>query len=317
MMKILVTDASTVTNGDIDLTVLKKFGELTLRERTSQEELIPLLADCDILLCNKTQMGKREMDAAPNLKYIGLFATGYNNIDTAYAREKGITVCNAGSYSTNAVCQQVFAYILDRAARVRDFDGFVKDGGWMNSPTFSAFVYPSFELDGKTLGIIGYGSIGKAVANVALAFGMRVLVFTRTPREDSRVSFVDLDVLLAESDFVSVHCPLTNESAGMFDYAAFKKMKKTATFINTSRGGTVVEADLRRALDEGVIAFAAVDVLTTEPMSRDCALYGAKNILFTPHVAWAPIETRKRVLDIVSACVEGFINGNPINVVNK
>ena len=316
-MKILVTDASTVTNGDIDLTVLAKFGELTLRERTTPEELIPLLADCDILLCNKTQMGKREMDAAPNLKYIGLFATGYNNIDTAYARERGITVCNAGSYSTNAVCQQVFAYILDRAARVRDFDGFVKEGGWMNSPTFSAFVYPSFELDGKTLGIVGYGSIGRAVANVALAFGMRVLAFTRTPREDSRVTFVDFDTLLAESDFVSVHCPLTNESAGMFDYTAFKKMKSSATFINTSRGGTVVEADLRRALDEGIIAFAAVDVLTTEPMSRDCALYGAKNILFTPHVAWAPLETRKRVLDIVSACVEGFINGNPINVVNK
>ncbi len=315
-MKILVTDASTVTNGDIDLSVLAKFGELTLRERTSQEELIPLLADCDILLCNKTQIGKKELDAAPRLKYIGLFATGYNNIDTVYARERGITVCNAGSYSTNAVCQQVFAYILDRAARVRDFDGFVKNGGWMNSPTFSAFVYPSFELDGKVLGIIGYGSIGRAVANTALAFGMRVLVYTRTPKEDGRVTFADLDTLLAQSDFVSVHCPLTPESAGMFDYAAFKKMKKTATFINTSRGGTVVEADLRRALDEGVIAFAAVDVLTSEPMSRDCPLYGAKNILFTPHVAWAPIETRKRVLDIVSSCVEGFFNGKPINVVN-
>ena len=316
MMKILVTDASTVTNGDIDLSVLANLGELTVRERTSPEELIPLLADCDILLCNKTQIGKREMDAAPDLKYIGLFATGYNNIDTAYARERGITVCNAGSYSTNAVCQQVFAYILDRAARVRDFDGFVKEGGWMNSPTFSAFVYPSFELDGKTLGIVGYGSIGRAVANTALAFGMRVLVYTRTPKEDSRVTFADLDTLLAESDFVSVHCPLTPESANMFDYAAFKKMKNTATFINTSRGGTVVEADLRRALDEGIIAFAAVDVLTTEPMSRDCPLYGARNILFTPHVAWAPIETRKRVLDIVFACVKAYLDGEPINVVN-
>lgn len=315
-MKILVTDASTVTNGDIDLSVLAKFGELTLRERTSQEELIPLLSDCDILLCNKTQIEKKEIDAAPNLKYIGLFATGYNNIDTAYAREKGITVCNAGSYSTNAVCQQVFAYILDRAARVRDFDGFVKDGGWMNSPAFSAFVYPSFEVDGKTIGIIGYGSIGRAVANTALAFGMRVLVHTRTPREDSRVTFVDLDTLLAESDFVSAHCPLTPESANMFDYAAFKKMKKTATFINTGRGGLVVEADLRRALDEGVIAFAAVDVLCAEPMSRDCALYGAKNILFTPHVAWAPLETRKRVLDIVFACVKAYLDGKPMNVVN-
>ena len=315
-MKILVTDASTVTNGDIDLSVLNKFGELTLRERTSPEELLPLLSDCDILLCNKTQIGKRELDAAPRLKYIGLFATGYNNIDTAYARERGVTVCNAGSYSTNAVCQQVFAYILDHAARVRDFDSFVKGGGWMNSPTFSAFVYPSFELDGKTIGIIGYGAIGRAVASIALAFGMRVLVHTRTVREDSNVTFVDLDTLLSESDFVSVHCPLTPRSANMFDYAAFKKMKKTAMFINTSRGGTVVEADLRRALDEGVISCAAVDVLTTEPMSRDCPLYGAKNILFTPHVAWAPIETRKRVLDIVSACVDAFIKGEPINVVN-
>ena len=315
-MKILVTDASTVTNGDIDLTVLEKFGELTLRERTSPEELIPLLSDCDILLCNKTQMGKRELDAAPSLKYIGLFATGYNNIDVAYAREKGVTVCNAGSYSTNAVCQQVFSYILDRAARVRDFDGFVKDGGWMNSPTFSAFVFPSFELAGKTLGIVGYGAIGRAVAEVALAFGMRVLVNTRTPKADGRVTFVDKDTLLSESDFVSVHCPLTPESANTFDYAAFKKMKKTAMFINTSRGGTVVEADLRRALDEELIACAAVDVLCTEPMSPDCPLYGAKNILFTPHVAWAPLETRQRVLDIVSSCVEAFLNGNPVNKVN-
>lgn len=315
-MKILVTDAATVTSGDIDLSVLAKFGELTLRQRTTPEELIPLLGDCDVLLCNKTVMGKAQLDAAPNLKYIGLFATGYNNIDTEYARERGVTVCNAGSYSTDAVCQQVFAYILDRAARVRDFDGFVKDGGWMNSPTFSAFVYPSFEISGKTLGIVGYGSIGRAVANVALAFGMKVLVCTRTPKEDSRVSFVDMDTLLSESDFVSVHCPLNSASANMFDYAAFKKMKPTAMFINTSRGGTVVEADLRRALDEGVISCAAVDVLCTEPMSPDCPLFGAKNILFTPHVAWAPLETRERVLGIVSSCLEAYLAGRPVNVVN-
>ncbi|MBQ7010802.1 MAG: D-2-hydroxyacid dehydrogenase [Clostridia bacterium] len=315
-MKILVTDAATVTSGDIDLSVLAKLGELTLRQRTTPEELIPLLEDCDVLLCNKTVMGRAQLDAAPNLKYIGLFATGYNNIDTEYARERGVTVCNAGSYSTDAVCQQVFAYILDRAARVRDFDGFVKDGGWMNSATFSAFVYPSFEISGKTLGIVGYGAIGRAVANAALAFGMKVLVCTRTPKEDSRVSFVDMDTLLSESDFVSVHCPLNAASANMFNYAAFKKMKPTAMFINTGRGGIVVEADLRRALDEGVIAFAAVDVLCTEPMSADCPLFGAKNILFTPHVAWAPLETRKRVLDIVFSCLEAYLAGRPVNVVN-
>lgn len=315
-MKILITDAATVTNGDIDLSPLAELGELVVRELTSPEELLELISDVDALICNKTVIGKKEMEKAPKLKYIGLFATGYNNIDTAFARERGITVCNAGTYSSNAVCQQVFAFILDRCAKVSEYDNFVKEGGWITHKTFSAFVRPTNEIADKTLGIIGYGAIGKTVANVALAFGMNVIVYTRTPNDDPRVRFVDFDTLLKESDFVSVHCPLTDKTAGMFNYEAFKKMKKSAMLINTGRGGMVVEADLRRALDEGVISCAAVDVLCAEPMAADCALFGAKNITFTPHVAWTPLETRARLIGIVHDCLEAFQNGKPINVVN-
>jgi len=274
---------------------------------------LELLSDVDAVICNKTVIGKKEIENAPKLKYIGLFATGYNNIDTAFARERGITVCNAGTYSSNAVCQQVFAFILDRCAKVSEYDNFVKEGGWITHKTFSAFVRPTNEIAGKTLGIIGYGAIGKTVANVALAFGMNVIVYTRTPKDDPRVKFVDFDTLLKESDFVSVHCPLTDKTAGMFNYEAFKKMKKSAMLINTGRGGMVVEADLRRALDEGVIACAAVDVLCTEPMAEDCPLLGAPNCIITPHIAWAGVETRRRLMGIVAENIRRWQMGNPIN----
>jgi len=253
-MKIVITDAVTVTNGDLDLTVLEEFGELTVRQLTPKEEVCDAIKDCDILLCNKTRIGREEMEAAPKLKYIGLFATGYNNIDTEEARKRGITVCNAGTYSSEAVSQQVFAFILAHYSKVSKFSDYVREGGWINSKTFCGMVYPTYELCGKTIGIIGYGAIGKTVARIANAFGMKVLVYTRTQKQDGTVEFTDLNTLLANSDIVTVHCPLNPQSAGMFDLAAFKKMKNTALFINTPRGGTVVEQDLRYALDNGIIA---------------------------------------------------------------
>lgn len=317
-MKILLTDANTVTNNDLDLSPLAALGELELHGLVPKEKLAEVIAasGCDALLCNKSQIGAAEMDASPRLSYIGLFATGYNNIDLAAASERGICVSNAGTYSSDAVCQMVFSYLLAHYSRVAEQNAFVQAGGWKNSPTFSAFVCPTHEIAGKTIGIIGYGAIGKTVARAARAFGMRVLVFTRTPRPEEGVTFVPFDRLLAEADIVTVHCPLTPDSAGMFDYAAFCAMKRDALFINTSRGGTVVESDLRRALEEGKIGAAAVDVLCEEPMRADCPLFGVKNLTVTPHSAWAPIETRRRLLSIAADCLRAFLSGTPKNRVN-
>ena len=269
-----------------------------------------------MVILNKTVLGKNELDAAKNLRLIALFATGYNNIDTVYAREKGITVCNAGSYSTSAVAQQVFAYILNHASKVADYDRDVKDGAWIRSRLFCFFSRPTEELAGKTLGIFGYGAIGKRVAAIAKAFEMRVIVTTRTPQIDESVEFVDFDTLLRESDYLSVNCPLNESTKEKFNSDAFSKMKKGAYFINTARGGVINEQALADALASGRLAGAGIDVLTSEPMREDCPLCSAPNTTITPHVAWAPLQTRERLLSIVEDNIEHFINGSPKNVVN-
>ncbi|MBO5778678.1 MAG: D-2-hydroxyacid dehydrogenase [Clostridia bacterium] len=319
-MKIVFTDSGTVFSAaDIDIAAyLSPFGEVTFYEDNDPALTAERIRDADAVLCNKTVLGKAEMDSAPNLKYIGLFATGYNNIDTVYAREKGIDVCNAGEYSTMAVAQHTFALMLELTDKVGKYNAFVKDGGWKRSRFFSIFEYPTCELYGKTLGIVGYGSIGRAVANIALAFGMKVVVYTRTPREDSRVTFTDLQTLLATADFVSCHTPLTAETTGLFDEKAFASMKQGAYFINTSRGGVVVEEALAEAVRSGHLAGAAVDVVAREPMAEDCPLCAPdlENILITPHVAWAPLETRLRLLSIVCSNLQAWMDGTPKNVVN-
>lgn len=316
-MKIVITDAATVFDDAVTVEPLLTFGEVTVRQRTAPEELPAAIADAEAVLCNKSPLTAEVLRGASRLRYIGLFATGYNNIDTAYCRDHGITVCNAGSYSTRAVVQQTFALMLEHFNRVGDYDRFVKEGGWVNSPTFSPFVFPLNEIAGKTLGIVGVGSIGSAVAAVANAFGMRVLGYSRHPRQTEGVEFVPLDVLLRESDVITVHCPLNSDSAGMFSASAFARMKPTALFINTARGGVVDEAALADALDRGIIGGAAVDVLATEPMAADCPLRGAKNILFTPHVAWAPVETRQRLIRIVAENLQAFLDGHPIRTVQN
>lgn len=317
-MKIVFTDSGTVFSAaDIDIAAyLAPFGEVVFYEDNDPALTAERIKDADAVLCNKTLLGKAEMNAAPSLKYIGLFATGYNNVDTAYARERGIDVCNAGEYSTMAVAQHTFALMLELCDKVGKYNAFVQGGGWKRSRFFSIFEYPTCELYGKTLGIVGYGSIGRAVANIALAFGMQVIVYTRTPREDNRVTFTDLQTLLANSDFVSCHTPLTPETTEMFDAAAFAAMKKGACFINTSRGGVVVEEALAHAVQSGHLAGAAVDVVAKEPMAEDCPLCGIENILITPHVAWAPLETRLRLLDIVCGNLQAWLDGKPKNVVN-
>ena len=317
-MKIVFCDSGTVFSAaDIDIAAyLAPFGEVVFYEENDPAQTVERIRDADAVLCNKTVLGKTEIDGAPKLRYIGLFATGYNNIDTAYARQRGIDVCNAGEYSTMAVAQHTFALMLELCGKVGTYNAFVQEGGWKRSRFFSIFEYPTCELYGKTLGIIGYGSIGRAVANIALAFGMQVIVHTRTPREDGRVEFVGFPELLARADIVSVHTPLTPQTTGMMDASAFSAMKRGALFINTSRGGVVAEDALAHAVASGHLGGAAVDVVAREPMAEDCSLCGIENLLITPHVAWAPLETRLRLLSIVCSNLQAWLDGAPKNVVN-
>ena len=315
-LNIVLTDCNTVTSGDLDLSVLEKFGKVTYYGESLPEQIPERIKDADIVILNKTVLGKKELEGAKNLKLIALFATGYNNIDTVYARERGITVCNAGSYSTSAVAQQVFGFILANATKIAEYDRDVKDGKWIESRLFCFFSRPACELQGKTLGIFGYGAIGRRVAEIARAFEMKVIATKRTPVEDDIVTFVDFDTLLRESDYLSVNYPLNDGTREIFNAEAFAKMKKGAYFINTARGGVIVEQDLVAALKSGHLSGAAVDVLTVEPMRADCPLLNAPNITFTPHVAWAPIETRTRLLSIVMDNIENFLGGTPKNVVN-
>ena len=313
---IVLTDCDTVSAGDINLCELEQLGNVTYYGETMPHQVAERIKDADILILNKTVIGKAEIDAAPRLKMIALFATGYNNIDVAYARERGIDVCNAGSYSTNAVAQQVFAYILGHASKVAYYDADVKNGDWIKSRLFCFFSRPTYELEGKTLGIFGFGTIGSRIANIALAFGMRVIATTRTPKVYEGVEFVDFDTLLSQSDYLSINCPLNAQTAEIFNASAFEKMKVGAYFINTARGGVIVEDALADALNSGKLSGAAVDVLTYEPMRADCPLLTAKNITITPHVAWAPLQTRLRLLSIVVSNVKAFIDGSPTNLVN-
>lgn len=315
-MKIVITDADTVFDGNIKADIFEKFGELVVYPLTSEDELCERIKDADMVLCNKTQIGKREMDAAKNLKYIGLFATGFNNIDTVYAKSKGITVCNAPGYSTEAVAQHAIALMLQALNRVGDYNKIVAEGDWQKSRTFSLFPFPIYELSGKTLGIVGYGAIGKRVADVAKAFGMRVLVHNRSRVEDKSVTQVPFDTLLKESDVISLHCPLNADSEKIMNSEAFSKMKDGAVFVNTARGPLVDEEALRDALISGKLLAAGVDVLCTEPMSEDCVLFGIENCYITPHIAWAGLETRTRLMGVVEENINAFLSGTPKNVVS-
>lgn len=316
-MKIVLTDAQTVTQGDLSLEPLKEFGEVEVNLLTPYDDIAEAVKDADAIICNKTPLNADTLRLATHLKYIGLFATGYNNIDTDYCSQHGITVCNAGSYSTDAVCQHTFALILECLNRVGDYSRFVADGNWKNSKTFSPFVFPLSEIAGKTLGIVGYGKIGEAVGKVAKAFGMNVLAYKRNPGDCTDVTFVGLDELLENSDIVSVHCPLNEDSYRMFDESAFTKMKDGAIFVNTARGGIMDENAVLGALRSGKLSYAAIDVLETEPMAKDCVLCGAENCIITPHIAWAPMETRERLMGVVCDNLRSFMNGTPKNVVNK
>lgn len=315
-MKIVLTDAQTVVDELVTADCLSEFGEVVSYGLLRYEEVAEAIADADVVLCNKTLLDSHTLRLAKQLKYIGVFATGYNNIDIDYCRAHGITVCNAGSYSTQSVAQQTFALILAHYNQISAYDRYVKDGRWKRSPTFSPFVYPLNELMGKTLGIVGLGAIGQEVAAIANAFKMRVIGYNRSVKKVPNVEQVSFERLLCESDIVSVHCPLNADSEDLFNKDTFMKMKKGALFVNTARGGVVVEQDLYDALESEHLGGACLDVLRVEPMEEDCLLMEAKNCVITPHVAWAPLETRRRLMGIVADNIRNFLNGIPTHVVS-
>lgn len=330
-MKIVLPDIKTLTDGDLDLSVLDRFGEVIAYPLTRYEEIAERIADADVVLCNKTRMNAETLKDARKLKYIGLFATGYNNVDLEYTNAHDITVCNAGSYSTEAVAQHTFALLLSYYGRIREYAAYTASGGWKNSDIFCSFAYPMQEMAGKTIGIIGFGSIGQRVAEIALAFRMKVLISSgtrskaeercrelfRKTYEEGSIRVTDPETLVSESDVVTVHCPLNRRSERMINRRLLEKFKPGAYLINTSRGGIIDEEALYHALEEGRIAGAALDVMQTEPMPEDCRLLGAKNLVITPHVAWAPLETRQRLLDIAADNLESYRKGTPKHVIRN
>ena len=317
-MKIVILDAATVTAGDINFDLYKNHGDLVIYNSTSSDEIIPRIGDAEIVLCNKSRITEKVMRACPSLRFVGLFATGYNNIDSEFAAANGITVSNAPGYSTDAVAQFTFSLILEHYSRVGEYSASVSQGNWVKAKQFSYFLSPLRELAGQTIGLIGFGSIGRRVAEIAHAFAMDVLVFTRTPKpeyESDRLRFVSFDELLEQSDIVSVHCPLTEQTRGMLDACAFSKMKPSSYVINTARGPVVDEQALADALNSGKVAGAGLDVVSIEPMREDNPLISAKNCIITPHIAWAPKQTRERLVKLVDENITAYLKGAPINVV--
>jgi len=318
-MKIVIPDGDTLALPDMKahiLEIFSQYGDVICNGTTKPEEVAGKIGDADAVLCNKTPITRDVIQKCPNLKYIGLFATGYNNIDIPAATERNIIVCNAGAYSTHAVVQHTFALLFSLAGNLNVYHEAVRAGDWERSPVFSYFPYPVHELYQKTFGIIGYGSIGRNVAKVADAFGMRVLIHTRTKPENCEFTLVSQEELFRQSDVVSIHCPLTEQTADLICKKNLDLMKKSAYLINTARGGIVREQDLADALNHDRIAGAGLDVLVSEPMSPDTPLKTAKNCLITPHIAWSAVETRERLLQIVSENLKAYLAGSPINQVN-
>lgn len=320
-MKIVNLDGYTTNPGDQSWDSFRQYGDLTVYERTAPEEVLLRAKGANILIINKTVLNRAMLkELKPELEYIGLQSTGYNVVDCEAARELGITVSNIPAYSTNAVAQLVFAMILEFTNKVTLHSQAVHNGEWCTCPDFCFWKAPLAELDGKTIGIIGFGAIGRRVAEIAEVFGMQVLAYAPHPKEVGSLmhtKFTDIDTILRESDFVTCHCPLTPETNGLMDEKAFAKMKKSAIFINTSRGPVVCEQALAEALNQGTIAGAGLDVLETEPANPSNPLLTAKNCLITPHIAWAAYETRKRLLDILEDNLKAYLNGTPQNVVNN
>ena len=316
-MKVVILDSETVSRNDVSLDGIKQLGECVVFGYTPNESAAEKIGDADAVICNKVLITEEVFRACPKLKYVGLFATGYNNVDLEAASRHGAVVCNVPAYSTSAVAQHTFAMILSFYNKIREYADAVDNGEWIDYKLFSYFGIPTHELAGKTFGIVGYGSIGRKVAAIGKAFDMEIITCTRTPSKVTDCECVSLDELLKRSDIVSLHCPLTKENTKMINAETLALMKPTALLVNTARGGLVDEAALAEALNSGRIAGACIDALTYEPMRADCPLYKAENCMITPHVAWAPKETRERLLEKVAENLAAWVNGSPINVVNR
>ena len=319
-MKIVVLDGITLNPGDNPWTAIEQLGDLTVYGSTRPDEVISRSVDADILLTNKVVLDREVIDQLPNLKFIAVTATGYNVVDLKAARDRQIPVSNVPVYSTDAVAQHVFAMLLSFIHRPETHSQAVADGQWMASEQFSFWLNPVTELKGKTFGVIGWGRIGKATAAIAKSFGMRVVASSRRqtdpPLEGCNFQWMTIDQLIEESDVVSLHCPLNEDSAGMVNAAFLERMKPNGILVNTARGGLVNEPDLAAALAEKKIGGALLDVVSTEPMPNDHPLRSVENCLVTPHMAWTAVEARRRLMESTADNIQAFQNGCPQNVVN-
>ena len=316
MRKIVVLDGYALNPGDLDWTPLEAYGELTVYDRTEPKDVVKRIGDAEIIFTNKTILTGETIIQAPKLKYIGVLATGYNVLDMGAAREKGIVVTNIPAYSTDAVAQFTFALLLEITNRVqRHSDAVIRDNRWTTCKDFCFWDYPLIELANKKMGIVGYGAIGKAVGKVAKALNMEVLAYSPSldPKHPDRAS---METIYKESDIISLHLPLTEQSRGMINRDTIAKMKDGVIILNTGRGPLVNEQDLADALNSGKVYAAAVDVVSVEPIKADNPLLKAKNIIITPHIAWAPLQTRERLLGMAIRNVERFLAGKPINRVD-
>ena len=314
-MNIVATDGYALNPGDLRWDPIANLGSLTIYERTEACDIVERCKDAAVILTNKVPFSRETLEKLPNLKLIGVLATGYNIIDTEAAKEKGILVCNVPDYSSASVAQHTFAFILELATQVGVHSNSVHNGDWANCRDFSYSLTPLIEISGKVLGLVGYGNIGRKVAEIGRAFGMPVIYHTPAVK-DTVDKHVTLDELFQNSDFISLHLPLKADNKEFVCESLLARMKKTAFFINTSRGALVNEADLAKVLNEERIAGAGIDVLSVEPPPSDHPLLTAKNCFITPHNAWMSKEARTRIIETTVSNIQGFLAGNPINVVN-
>lgn len=312
-MKIVVLDGYTLNPGDLSWDELAKLGSLAVYEKTKPEDTLLRIGDAEAIFTNKTLLTKKIIEKAPNLAFIGVLATGYNVVDLKAARERNIPICNVPAYSTSSVAQFVFALLLELCHHVAHHNKAVQEGRWTNSPHFCFWDTPLIEIVGKTMGIIGYGHIGQATANIARAFGMKVLAYSPSHKGPDDPT---LDKVLENSDVISLHCPLTDATKHIIRRETIAKMKDGAILINTARGLLINEQDVRDALVSGKLYGAAMDVVSEEPIKADNPLLGLDNCIITPHIAWAPKEARQRLMDITVANLQAFLDGTPQNVVN-
>lgn len=317
-MKIVVLDGYTLNPGDLSWDRLKEFGEVKIYERTKDEEIFDRIKNADVVLTNKVPIRRRHIELCPSIKYIGVLATGYNVVDVEAARENNIPVSNVPIYGTNSVAQMAFALILEIANHVGEHSKSVQNGQWSKSKDWCYWNYPLIELAGKTIGIIGLGRIGENVAKIAEGFDMKVIAYNHNIKKSHHKygKYVDLEELFEESDIISLHCPLVPETEGIINKNTISKMKNGVIIINNSRGQLIVEKDLADALNSGKVYAAGLDVASSEPIDENNPLIKAKNCIITPHISWAPKESRKRLMDLSIENLESFIEGNPINIVN-